>query len=172
MLLGGVKTVKRIMFLVWIIFLYFGSIQVLAEEQSAKENYDYSNQEFLGTVSMLNMEGHSNDDLSNCSVKQMYYEEVAEMYFTKGMSKREILDYYEKAQGVQALNAPPVKGFNLSLWITPFFLILLVFIILFFLIRKWRGNLAVSNYEEDTSTSEIEDIIYASVIEEERKKFL
>ncbi|MEH7115472.1 cytochrome c-type biogenesis protein CcmH [Neobacillus niacini] len=162
---------KRILAIFSLFTLLLGTMQVYAEEQVSEKNYDYTNQKFMATVEMLYMEGHSNDDLSNCNVKQLYYEEVAEMFFTKGMSKKEILNYYEKEQGVQALNAPPVKGFNLSLWLTPFLLIALVLIILYFLIKKWKANQTVTVYEEGVISSELEDV-YESIIDEERKKFI
>ncbi|MCM3693411.1 cytochrome c-type biogenesis protein CcmH [Neobacillus niacini] len=162
---------KRILVIFSLITLFLGTMQVYAEEQLSEKNYDYTNREFMATVDMLYMDGHSNDDLSNCSVKQLYYEEVAEMFFTKGMSKKEILDYYSNELGVEALNAPPVKGFNLSLWITPFLLITLVLIILFFVMRKWKKNQKVSTDEGDFSDSEMDDI-YESIIEDERKKFI
>lgn len=161
---------KRIL-VIFSLLALFGTIKVYADEQVSEKNYDYTNREFMATVDMLYMDGHSNDDLSNCDVKQLYYEEVAEMFFTKGMSKKEILNYYEKELGVEALNAPPVKGFNLSLWITPFLLITLVLIILFFVIGKWKKNQTVSTDEGNFSDSGMDDI-YESIIEEERKKFL
>lgn len=161
---------KRIL-VIFSLLALFGTIKVYADEQVSEKNYDYTNREFMATVDMLYMDGHSNDDLSNCDVKQLYYEEVAEMFFTKGMSKKEILDYYEKELGVEALNAPPVKGFNLSLWITPFLLITLVLIILFFVIGKWKKNQTVSTDDGDFNDYKMDDI-YESIIEEERKKFL
>ncbi len=162
---------NRILAIFSLFTLLLGTMQVYAEGQVSEKNYDYTNQKFMATVEMLYMEGHSNDDLSNCNVKQLYYEEVAEMFFTKGMSKKEILDYYQKEQGVQALNAPPVKGFNLSLWLTPFLLITVVLIILYFLIKKWKANQTVTVNEEGVISPELEDV-YESIIDEERKKFI
>lgn len=140
----------------------------------AKESYDYNNPEFKATVEMLNMEGHSNDPLESCSVKQIYYKEVAEMFFTKGMSKEEILDYYVKEQGEQALNAPHMSGFNLSLWITPFLLLFGSAIVIFLVIKKWKGNQTHFSNEEDSNknTTYIDQDIYIAMIEKERKKFL
>jgi cytochrome c-type biogenesis protein CcmH len=162
--------VKRIL-VIFSLLALFGTMQVYADEQVSEKNYDYTNREFMATVDMLYMDGHSNDDLSNCDVKQLYYEEVAEMFFTKGMSKKEILDYYANELGVEALNAPPVKGFNLSLWVTPFLLIILVLIILFIVIGKWKKNQTVSTDEGNLSDYGMDDI-YESIIEEERKKFI
>jgi cytochrome c-type biogenesis protein CcmH len=100
----------------FICFLFIFSISFNASaEEAANERFDYTNPEFKATVDMLSMEGHGNDDLASCNVKQLYYEGVGEMFFIKEMSKKEILDYYAEEQGVQALKAPPVKGFNLSL---------------------------------------------------------
>lgn len=127
---------KYITSLILLVFLLLGVINVSASNETKKE-FDYSNPEFRSTVDMLSMEGHGNDDLSSCSVKQLYYQEVAEM-FEKGMSKQEILDYYVENLGVEALQAPPKKGFNLTLWVLPFLLILIVMILIYFLIRKWK----------------------------------
>jgi cytochrome c-type biogenesis protein CcmH len=162
---------KRITGLLWCFLLLFGAAHVSAAEDGILEaSYDYTDPTFRGVVDMLAMEGHSHDDLSSCNVKQLYYEEVAEM-LNKGMSKDEILDYYIQEQGVQALLAPPGDGFNLSLWVTPFLLLLVVFILIYFLIKKWttnsrRGRLVV---EEEIT---LEDDIYSSMIEDERKKLI
>lgn len=151
--------------------LFSSSLQVFAEETDTRV-YDYSNPGFNATVEMLSMEGHSNDDLATCNVKQLYYQEVGEMYFDKGMSKQEILDYYKNEQGEQALNAPPVKGFNLSLWITPFLLLVIVSILIYFVIKKWKKNKTISAAETSPAPVDIEQDIYESLIDEERKKFL
>ena len=162
---------RRILALFYFLVLLSSfSMHVFAEEKGSSGNFDYTNPEFKATVDMLYMEGHSNDDLANCDVKQLYYEEVADMFFINGMSKKEILDYYLKAQGVHALNAPPEKGFNLSLWITPFLLILIISILLFFVIKKWKGNKNIIASEVSNST-DLEHDIYASIIDQERKKF-
>lgn len=153
--------------------LFSSSLQVFAEEPGTTE-YDYTNPGFKATVEMLSMEGHSNDDLASCNVKQLYYQEVGEMYFDKGMSKQEILDYYKNQLGDQALNAPSAKGFNLSLWITPFLLLMIISILIYFVIKKWMRNQSLSATETETYPvpSGIEQDIYDSIIDEERKKFL
>jgi cytochrome c-type biogenesis protein CcmH len=150
---------------------FFGALNVSAEEQKGKASFDYSNPEFRATVDMLSMDGHGNDDLASCSVKQTYYEDVAEM-FMKGMKKQEILDYYERELGVHALQAPPVKGFNLSLWITPFVLLFMVAMLIYFLIKRWKKNNEIIIMDEGLPSLNVEHDIYTSIIEEERKKFL
>lgn len=138
-------------------------------EAAAKKGISYSDPEFRATVDMLSMDGHSNDDLSSCAVKQEYYQDVAEMFNT-GMTKKEILDYYQNELGVQALLVPPANGFNLTLWITPFLLLLIVFILLYFIIKKWKKNQNSFVIEEEFLLENIENDIYFAMIEEERKK--
>lgn len=151
--------------------LFFFSATVVSANGGIKADFDYSDPEFRATVDMLDMDGHGNDDYSSCNLKQLYYQEVAEM-FEKGMTKQEILDYYVQEQGEFALKAPPKKGFNLTLWVTPILLIVLVTILLYFLIGKWKKNNPVSRSEEESKSFDAESEIYSSLIEEERKKFL
>jgi cytochrome c-type biogenesis protein CcmH len=161
---------RRISGLIWCLLLIFGSITVSAEEGLIEASYDYSDPEFKSIVNMLSMEGHATDDLSSCNVKQLYYQEVADM-LNKGMKKDEILDFYVSEQGVKALLAPPNEGFNISLWVTPFLLIFAVFILLFFLIKKWKKNNATLNRNEE-QVEQDDDDIYESMIENERKKLI
>ncbi|MGJ7922031.1 cytochrome c-type biogenesis protein CcmH [Neobacillus sp. LXY-4] len=161
---------KRITGFIILFSILFGGISVSAES-NVKNEFDYSNPEFQATVDMLSMEGHGNDDVASCSVKQLYYQEVAEM-FEKGMTKQEILDYYVEELGVQALKAPPKKGFNLTLWVTPFLLIFLVLILIFILIKKWKKLTPALQTGTEQPVTDIETEIYHSIIEEERKQIL
>lgn len=146
------------------------TVNLAVIEAKAKTSISYSDPEFRATVDMLAMDGHSNDDLSSCAVKQEYYKDVAEM-FDKGMTKQGILDYYENELGVQALLYPPAKGFNLTLWMTPFLLLAVVSILLFFIIKKWKRNRPELVMTEGTeSEEEPETELYIAMIEEERKK--
>jgi cytochrome c-type biogenesis protein CcmH len=154
------------------LILLLSASHVVGAEQPVKEGFDFTNPEFVATVEMLNMEGHSNDNIANCNVKQLYYDEVGEMFFNQGMSKNDIIDYYVKEQGIQALNSPPATGFNLSLWITPFLLISLVLIFLYFIINRWKKNHSAAPVKEARDQSVVEEELYASLIEEERKKYI
>ncbi|WP_413306551.1 cytochrome c-type biogenesis protein CcmH [Bacillus sp. 1P10SD] len=146
------------------------NVAVIEAKAKTKTGISYSDPEFRATVDMLAMDGHSNDDLSSCAVKQEYYKDVVEM-FDKGMSKQEILDYYENELGVQALLYPPAKGFNLTLWMTPYLLLAVVSILLFFIFKKWKSNRPELVMAEDTeSEKELETELYIAMIEEERKK--
>jgi cytochrome c-type biogenesis protein CcmH len=160
---------KRIFGVFWCLIILFGAINVTAVEAKAKKGIDYNDPKFRETVDMLTMEGHNHDDLLSCAVKQNYYEDVAEM-FDKGMTKKEILDYYENELGAQAILVPPAKGFNLALWITPFLLLVIVSILLYFLIKRWKKNNHVFVINEESSLIVQEDDIYIALIEDERKK--
>ncbi len=134
--------------------------------------FDYSRKDFQSIVSMLDMEGHGNDDLATCSVKQLYYEEVAEM-LDSGMKKDEILDYYVDQMGEEALKAPLKQGFSLTAWITPFVLFILASILVYYIIIRF---VQMRNNQPKTTTScqaidEMENEIFLSMIEEERKKY-
>lgn len=161
---------KYITSLTLLFFLLLGVITVSASNETKKE-YDYFNPEFQATVDMLSMEGHGNDDLSSCSVKQLYYQEVAEM-FEKGMTKQEILDYYVNRLGIQALQAPPKKGFNLTLWVIPFLLILIGLILIYFLIKKRKKTVSALLFETSLNSEDIDVDLYQTFIDEERRKFL
>ncbi len=163
---------KKLLGSLIILMVISSSLTVFAAEKGNNESYDYSNPVFKSIVNMLYMDGHSNDSLADCPVKQKYYNDVAKMYFKKGMSKKEILDYYRKELGEQALNAPSAKGFNLSLWITPFLLILIVFGILYFVVKKWKSNQTISPKEEEPDTKDLEHDLYLPIIEQERQKFI
>lgn len=161
---------KRIFGLICSLLL-FGTLTISAEASLADANYDISDPVFRSTVDMLSMEGHGNDDLATCSVKQLYYQEVGAM-FKKGMTKQQILDYYVKEQGIQALKVPPKTGFNLMLWVTPFALLFIVFLLIFFLIKRWKKNQYSAQTVETELATDIGNDIYSSLIEEERKKFI
>jgi cytochrome c-type biogenesis protein CcmH len=117
------------------------------------------------------MDGHTNDDLASCQVKQEYYQDVGEMFFDKGMSKDEILDYYKNELGEHAINAPSGKGFNLVLWVLPFLLIFIMFIIIYYVVKRWKRNRLVVPVEEPVYSTELDDV-YESMIDAERKKYL
>lgn len=136
------------------------------------EEFDYSRKDFQETVGMLSMEGHGVHDVGTCSLKKLYYEEVAEM-MNQGMSKDEILQYYLDIFGDEALQAPEKKGFNLTLWALPFFSISAAGSIIYFALRKWTKSRTLD--ETGLESFELEDTekeIFSSIIDSERKKYL
>ncbi|CEG25597.1 cytochrome c-type biogenesis protein CcmH [Bacillus sp. B-jedd] len=161
---------KRLMFMLSVLLL-FSSQNVFADEEISHNTFDYGDPVFLETVNMLSMEEHGTHDYASCSVKQVYYQEVAGM-FQQGMTKDEIIDYYLKNQGVQALNAPPKEGFNLTLWALPFTALFLFSFFIFLFIKKWKRNAAKGLSTGSANLDEMEEELYASLIDKERKKYL
>lgn len=161
---------KRLMLMLSLL-LICSSQNVLADEETSPTNFDYGDPVFLETVNMLSMEEHGTHDYASCNVKQVYYQEVADM-FQEGMTKDDIIDYYLKNQGVQALNAPPKEGFNLTLWALPFTALFLFGLIIFLFIKKWKKNAIKAIPLESANPDEVEEDLYASLIDKERKKFL
>lgn len=156
---------KRLLIL--LIPLLFISTQIFAAEE-----FDYSRKDFQSVVKMLDMEGHGNDDLATCNVKQLYYEEVAKM-MNDGMNKDEILAYYVDQMGEEALKAPLKSGFSLTAWITPFLILIAATVLVYFIIQKWvKKRKTLPEVKVKPSTlDETENEILLSVIEEERKKY-
>jgi cytochrome c-type biogenesis protein CcmH len=161
---------KKIIGIVWCLTVLFGVIHTSAEDNNQIDDFDYNDPKFINTVEMLDMDGHGNDDPATCSVKQQYYGDVAEM-FKKGMTKQEILDFYVKELGIHALKAPPAKGFNLVLWVTPFLLLIIVFFLIFAILKRWKKN-RTEFIQEDVQVKKLGDDFYVSLIEQERKKLL
>lgn len=139
---------------------------------ASSNEFDYSRKDFQEVVKMLDMEGHGNDDLATCNVKQLYYKEVADM-MNKGMKKDEILAYYVDQMGEEALKAPLKSGFSLTAWITPFVILIaaagLVYFVIQNLVKKRKAQPAAKL--KPSTLDETENEILLSVIEEERKKY-
>ncbi|MEC1720259.1 cytochrome c-type biogenesis protein CcmH [Schinkia azotoformans] len=147
-------------------------ILFISNHSLAADDFDYSRKDFQAVVQMLDMEGHGNDDLATCNVKQLYYKEVAEM-MQKGKNKDEILAYYVDQMGEEALKAPLKSGFSLTAWITPFLILIAAALLVYVLIQKWvkkRNSLPTEKIKPST-LDETENEILLSVIEEERKKY-
>lgn len=154
-----------------LILLSFSGLTVFAEETGIKD-FDFSRSDFQAVVSMLSMEGHGTHDVSNCSVKQIYYDEIAEM-MQKGMTKDDVIAYYVDNLGEQALQAPPQQGFNLTLWITPFVILVLAALLIIVLMKKWKkGTMPIAEDSLLSGAAETEAEIVSSMIEAERKKYM
>ncbi|NSL50229.1 cytochrome c-type biogenesis protein CcmH [Bacillus sp. P2(2020)] len=121
---------------------------------------------------MLDMEGHGNDDVATCPVKQLYYKEVADM-LEKGMNKEEILAYYVDQMGEQALKAPSKKGFSLFAWTIPYVVLFIAALFVYYVIRKWKiKNKEQQNQHVKTKIpNETERNSLIDFIERERKKY-
>lgn len=131
-------------------------------------NYDYNSKDFQAVVTQLDMQGHANDELSTCKVKQMYYEEVSEM-LTEGMTPDEILKSYVDEYGQAALREPAKDKSGLVAWGMPVVGVISGITIISLWLRKLKGK---GKPEEETLEwdSELDKEITAKIFEEERRK--
>ena len=66
---------------------------------------------------------------------------IVDTYISDGKTDDEILKYFEDRYGTEILSAPPNSGSNAIVWITPFILISLSFIIFSVWLKKSvKGN--------------------------------
>jgi cytochrome c-type biogenesis protein CcmH len=84
------------------------------------------------------------------------------------MGKRQVIDFMTATYGEQVLAAPTKKGFNLTAWITPFALLLVGAVSIWFVVLAWvdqrRGAVEA---ELAVAASEDLESKYGSVLERE-----
>ncbi|WP_059171461.1 cytochrome c-type biogenesis protein CcmH [Bacillus sp. FJAT-27445] len=80
--------------------------------------YTENSPEFREVTSQLDMDGHSDHELSTCKVRKAYNSEVLEM-LNKGQEPKEIIKYYTDELGPAALKVPEKSGSGLIAWIIP-----------------------------------------------------
>jgi len=137
---------------------------------TAFADYDYNSKEFQEVVSQLYMQGHANDELSTCKVKQMYYDEVTQM-LNDGMKADEIIQFYVDEYGQAALKEPATDKSGLIAWGMPVVGVLAGIAVVGFWLRKIKVKNKVEAKEQDLSwDSELDKEITAKIFEEERRK--
>ncbi len=132
--------------------------------------FTYNSKEFKHIISQLDMQGHADHELSTCSVKKVYYDEVVEM-LNGGKSEPEIIQSYVEEYGQAALRTPgggtsgwiawgmPAAGFGIGSVIVGFWL------------RKLTIKKAEIKVEDKAGwNSEIEREIASKTFDEERRK--
>ncbi|WP_052948696.1 cytochrome c-type biogenesis protein CcmH [Mesobacillus campisalis] len=132
--------------------------------------FDENSKEFQNVVKQLDMQGHADDELSSCKVKQIYYEEVVEM-LNSGMSEEEILQSYVDEYGQAALRTPATDKSGLVAWGMPFAGMSAGVAIVALWLRRGK---ATGEKEEDMLSekweSQTEKEIAEKMFEEERRK--
>jgi cytochrome c-type biogenesis protein CcmH len=148
-----------------LLIIFFSSHTITLASGST---YDINSPDVKEVAGQLSMQGHETHDLGTCSTKQIYYGEIVEL-FNEGKTKQEVLDYYYSMYGEEGLRAPEKKGFSLTAWLTPYFIIGIAGFALFIGLKKVIRNQKPPIFEPIKEAS-IEDEITSSIIEEERKK--
>lgn len=114
-----------------LIFLLIILILPLCNSVAVNKVYDISN-ELMCPVCQGQTVAESNSQLA------LSMKEVVRIKVSEGKSKEEILDYFILQYGDTILAKPPIRGFNLLLWILPPGI--LVLSILLWVIRVKRNN--------------------------------
>lgn len=114
-----------------LIFLLIILISPLCNSVAENKVYDISN-ELMCPVCQGQTVAESNSQLA------LSMKEVVRIKVSEGKSKEEILDYFILQYGDTILAKPPIKGFNLLLWIFP--PAILVLSILLWVVRVKRNN--------------------------------
>ncbi len=135
------------------------------------EGFTYNSKAFKRVVEQLDMQGHADHDLSTCSVKNVYFEEVIDM-LEEGMNEEEIIDSYVSEYGQTALKTPDTAGAGLLAWLMPFAGVIAGAVLLVIGLRKFIGKTGKGNIRNQTQnhSSDTEDAIIQQTIEEERRK--
>ena len=132
--------------------------------------FTYNSEEFKHIIGQLDMQGHADHELSTCSVKKIYYDEVVEM-LNGGKSDKEIIQSYVEEYGQAALRTP---GGGTSGWIA-WGMPAAGFGIGSIIVGIWLRKLTLKNAEAKTSAqhqweSEVEKEIASKTFDEERRK--
>jgi cytochrome c-type biogenesis protein CcmH len=137
----------------------------------AKTKFDYNSKEFKSIINQLDMQGHADHDISTCSIKKVYYEEVLES-LNSGQSEKEILQAYVDEYGQAALRTPATEGSGIVAWVTPAISFFLGALIVAFGIKKLtnKSEAAHSISLECNEITETEREIVEITFEEERRK--
>ena len=126
------KKIKLNLFILVFSFILFGCISDVDENNN--RNYDlYS--KIMCPVCDGQTIGESQASIAN-DMKN-----IVDAYISDGKTDHEILKYFEDRYGTEILSAPPNSGSNAIVWITPFILISLSFIIFSGWLKKSvKGN--------------------------------
>ena len=126
------KKIKLNLFILVFSFLLFGCISDVDENNN--RNYDlYS--KIMCPVCDGQTIGESQASIAN-DMKN-----IVDAYISDGKTDDEILKYFEDRYGTEILSAPPNSGTNTIVWVTPFILISLSFIIFSVWLKKSvKGN--------------------------------
>jgi len=71
-----------------------------------------------------------------CSVRDSMLTAIKEKV-AQGQSREQIIQSFVAQYGEQVLSSPPKRGFNLTAWITPFVVLLLGGLVIFYVVKKW-----------------------------------
>jgi cytochrome c-type biogenesis protein CcmH len=86
----------------------------------------------------------------------------------QGLSEETIIQNFAEKYGLGVLSAPPVSGFNLTAWITPFVALLIGAMVAVYFLRRFRSQWSAA--APSTATG-IDTARYNERVEEELRKY-
>lgn len=90
----------------------------------------------------------------------------------EGWSRQQIIDYMTATYGEKVLAAPTKKGFNLTAWVTPFALIIIGAVVIWFVVEAWvRHRRATREEEVEMAVSQDLESKYGATLEKELREF-
>lgn len=132
--------------------------------------FDEETQKVFDVMSHLDMQGHADHDFSTCSMQQLFFDEISEM-FDEGMTGEEIIDMYVEEYGQSALREPGSDGSGMVAWLTPVLAFVVGVTIVGFGLKRFTDNRANQEEEiERADISEVEAEILKKTFDEERRK--
>jgi cytochrome c-type biogenesis protein CcmH len=132
--------------------------------------FTYNSKEFKHIIGQLDMQGHADHELSTCSVKKIYYDEVVEM-LNGGKSEPEIIQSYVDEYGQAALRTPGGGTSGWIAWGMPAAGVGIGSVIVGVWLRNLTAKKAESKLEIKAEwNSEVEKEIAAKTFDEERRK--
>ena len=132
--------------------------------------FTYNSKEFKHIIGQLDMQGHADHELSTCSVKKIYYDEVVEM-LNGGKTEPEIVQSYVDEYGQAALRTPGGGTSGWIAWGMPAAGVGIGSVIVGVWLRKLTVKKAETKLEAKAAwNSEIEKEIAAKTFDEERRK--
>lgn len=132
--------------------------------------FTYNSKEFKHIIGQLDMQGHADHELSTCSIKKIYYEEVVEM-LNGGKSEPEIIQSYVDEYGQAALRTPGGGTSGWIAWGMPAAgFVIGIMIVTIWLKKRTARNLGAAPEVHANWESEIQREIAEKTFDEERRK--
>ncbi|MEW8987440.1 MAG: cytochrome c-type biogenesis protein CcmH [Bacillus sp. (in: firmicutes)] len=132
--------------------------------------YSVNSDEFHWVIDQLDMQGHADHELSTCSVKKVYYEEVVDM-LNDGQSQEAIIQSYVDEYGQAALRTPGSDLTGLLAWLMPAIGLVVGATIIVIWVRKLTLKTTKKPDEQLIWQSDTDREIFERTMDEERRKF-
>ncbi|NMD72159.1 hypothetical protein HHO41_17935 [Bacillus sp. DNRA2] len=143
---------------------------VLTIPTLSQAGFTVNSKEFHQVIDQLDMQGHADHELSTCSVKKVYYDEVIDM-LNKGQSEEEIIQSYVDEYGQAALRTPGSDFTGILAWVMPIGALIVGITVVTVWVRKLTLKTAKREEEDLVWQSDTDREIFERTMDEERRKF-